>query len=205
MQKKFLILGHPRSGTGFMSKLMREYGFHIGHERMKSDGISSWMFTVNEEQVYGDQGIKRGDYNFTYLVMNLRHPIDIISSTYYTENNFNEKTFKGKSFTFRKKYMDFTGLNELEIAVQSVLEWYRLIELQRPNLVICIDKNPEDKMYHFLKRHENITLSEPITPINQSINSRQHERVDFQTLKANCREELVEQLINFCHLYGYEL
>ena len=203
--KKFLITGHPRSGTGFMSRLMKEYGYNVGHERMKSDGISSWMFTVNEDQVFGDRGINRKDFNFNYLIMTIRNPLDIISSTHFTENNIRNLPNRGRSFAFRKKHVDFTGLNQIEIAVKSVLDWYRYIERQRPHLILHIDKNPEDKLFHFLKRHENLPLQRPIPKITFKVNSRKHDRIDFETIQKECSEALVEELKNFCALYGYEI
>lgn len=49
-KRKFLILGHPRSGTGFMSILLQRYGYRVGHEWMMEDGISSWMLVVEDNK-----------------------------------------------------------------------------------------------------------------------------------------------------------
>ncbi|MFK4998907.1 hypothetical protein ACI2OX_21260 [Bacillus sp. N9] len=81
-KRKFLVLGHPRSGTGYMAYLLRQFGYGIGHERMGKDGISSWMFAVNDYQVFADQTLNKKNYTFDYTIMNLRHPIDIVSSTF---------------------------------------------------------------------------------------------------------------------------
>ena len=112
-KRKFLVLGHPRSGTGFMANLLSKYGYEIGHEEMGKDGISSWMFTVDDYQVYVDNSLNRENFNFDYIIMNLRHPIDIISSTYYTENT------SKKSLEYRKKHINLEGLNQVEMAVEK--------------------------------------------------------------------------------------
>jgi hypothetical protein len=197
--KKFLVLGHPRSGTGFMVKLFRQYGYLLGHEVMKKDGISSWMFAVRDNQIFNDGTLNRKNYEFTYVIMNIRHPLDIVISSYYTENTHN------LSMKYRRKHVIFDGLNREEIAVKSVLDWYKIIELQRPHLKIFVDQNPEEQLFYFLKRHENIKLEEPIPKIEGKVNQRQHDQFNYSFLKERCNKELLEEFESFCKLYGYEL
>ena len=198
-KRKFLVLGHPRSGTGFMVNLLSKFGYGIGHEKMGKDGISSWMFTVDDYQVYSDKSLNRENFAFEYIIMNLRHPIDIISSTYYTENT------SGKSLEYRKKHINLEGLNQVEMAVKSVLEWYKRIELQRPILTVCIDKNPEDKLFNFLKRFENEEFLEPIKKIKGKVNVRNHPNLNFSFIKENCNKDIILELENFCNLYEYSM
>ncbi|QNF28490.1 hypothetical protein [Metabacillus elymi] len=198
-KRKFLILGHPRSGTGFMVKLFQLFGYDIGHEKMGKDGISSWMFAVEDYQVYCDNTLNRQDFIFDYIIMNIRHPFDIVCSTYYTENIAKE------SLEYRKKYINFDGLNEVEMAVKSVLEWYKRIELQRPILKVCIDKNPEEKLFYFLKRFENKELIFQNVKIKEKVNARSHPDMDYSFLKANCNKNLMSQLENLCELYEYNI
>jgi hypothetical protein len=197
--KKFLILGHPRSGTGFMAKLFGHFGFEIGHEQMRKDGISSWMFTVEDYQVFPDTGLNRKDFSFDYVIMNIRHPLHIVSSTYYTENKFI------KSVDFRKKHLSLEGLNDVEMAVNSVLEWYRRIEMQRPNLIICVDRDPEEKLYYFLKRFEHERSVTPVEKIPGKVNARSHPDLCFSYIEKHCRKEIVSNFVEFCLLYGYKL
>lgn len=199
-KRKFLILGHPRSGTGFMSILLQRYGYRVGHEWMMEDGISSWMFVVEDNQIFIDRTLNRKNFDFEYIIMNIRHPLDIVSSTYFTEN-----TVK-RSLNHRAKFVDMEGLNDVEQTVKSVLGWYRLIEMQRPHLIIHVDRNPEEKMFYFLKRFENYDrLSEPKPKLKKKINTRKHDKLTFSFLKENCRPELIEEFEDFCKLYGYKL
>jgi hypothetical protein len=197
-RKKFLILGHPRSGTQFMARLFQQFGYDIGHERMRSDGISSWMFAVDGYQMFKDQTLKKTDYTFDYMIMNIRHPLDIISSTYYSENKFH------RSLALRRRHIPLDGLNEIEMAVKSVLEWYKLIELQRPMHKICIDKNPEDQLLYFLRRYEGKHV-QPVQKNTGKVNARNHPDLTFSFMKENCRQDLLAELENFCLLYEYNL
>ncbi|MDQ0200822.1 hypothetical protein [Neobacillus ginsengisoli] len=198
-KRKFLVLGHPRSGTTFSAKLLRDFGYQVGHEAMKDDGISSWMFAVEDNQVFTSLGLNRKDYTFEYIIMNIRNPVDIITSTYFTENT------SKKSMNYRKKYVNFEGLNKVEEAVKSVLEWYKLIEMQRPHLKLFIDKNPEEKLFHFLKRFDNKEGLLPIKKIKKKINARKHPDLSLSFIKENCGEELFSELIHFCGLYDYHV
>jgi hypothetical protein len=50
----FLITGVPRSGTGYMAKLMQALGYDVGHEIIRPHGISSWLWAADSPTVpYG--------------------------------------------------------------------------------------------------------------------------------------------------------
>lgn len=86
MKPRLIILAHPRSGTGYAAWLCQQYGLDVGHERLKSDGISSWMWVTKDENPPYGHGYKpapKGYEDFPiYLV---RNPDDVILSTHYTE------------------------------------------------------------------------------------------------------------------------
>ncbi|UOQ84350.1 hypothetical protein [Gracilibacillus salinarum] len=196
-KKKFLVLGHPRSGTGFTAKLLRQFGYDIGHESMGADGISSWMLAVDDYQVFIDPKIRRPDFDFDYIIMCVRNPVDMISSVYYTEN------LSPYSLNFRKKYVNVDGLNNIEVAVKSVLEWYRLIEKQRPHLKLRIDRDPEVKLHAFLRRFvdpETATIAKL-----GKVNTRKHNELSLDAIIEHCNPALREELRAFCHLYEYRL
>lgn len=189
-------MGHPRSGTGFMAELFQQFGYDVGHEKMGKDGISSWMFAVCDKQVFVDTTLNRKDYKFDYVITNVRHPIDIIASTYYTEG--------AKSLAYRKKFVPLEGLNEIEMAAKSVLEWYKLIELQKPNLHISIDKSPEKHLLQFLRKFEGNKV-QPVKEKIRKVNERSHPDITFSFIQANCNKDIVLELVNFCGLYNYDI
>ena len=87
IDKRFLIIGHPRCGTGFMSKWFNYcYNYQIGHEIMGKDGISSWMMTVTDRE-YPYSNFLKGDYNFNQTFICIRHPLDAIQSIMNIENS----------------------------------------------------------------------------------------------------------------------
>lgn len=192
------MLGHPRSGTAFMSKLLGLYGFDVGHERMGKDGISSWMFGVKENQIFTDFSLNRKDFGFEHIIMAIRHPLHIISSTYYTENA------NVQSLSFRKRYVNMVGLNEIETAVQSVLGWYECIEVQAPAVTIYVDKDPKRDLQRFLTTIEKRPLQIPSEPIG-AINARNHPTLLIDFIARNCQLGLLRKLEEFCKIHHYSL
>jgi len=49
--RKLLITGFPKSGTGHMAWLCRQWGVRVEHERDGLDGISSWPLAALSEEV----------------------------------------------------------------------------------------------------------------------------------------------------------
>ena len=45
----YLIVGTPRSGTGYTAKMLQSSGIMVGHECCLDDGISSWLCTFDSE------------------------------------------------------------------------------------------------------------------------------------------------------------
>ena len=194
--RKFLNIGHPRSGTGFTSKLFKSFDYDVGHEVLGEDGISSWMFAVEENQFWGP-GINRENYEFEHLIMNIRKPLNIISSIFYTENNV------PASYNLRAKYIDFTTLNDIEKAVKSVLEWYKIIQNQNPELIIKVDDNPEKTVYYFLKYQLNENKKGLSNKLPTNINARSHVQLSYEDIKNKCNNQLVREYKFFCDFHGY--
>lgn len=72
---KYIIIGCPRSGTGYASKF-----FNLGHEYMNQNGISSWCL-VNDPPLFGPS-LKEVKETFKNVKIfhQVRNPIDTISS-----------------------------------------------------------------------------------------------------------------------------
>lgn len=85
-----LITGHQRSGTGYMAALCQACGLDVGHERPGKDGISSFQFAVDTDRVCFhtvDQHRGSNHYRFDRVVHVVRHPLDVIASTAFTDMN----------------------------------------------------------------------------------------------------------------------
>lgn len=157
-RKEFLITGHARSGTAYMANLFTKNGYEIGHERMKSDGISSWMFAVCAEQYpFTFDNSTRQQYSFKNIIHVIRNPIDAIASIVHTEY---------ASEDFRTKYVQMFG-NEYERAIMSYIGWNKLIHSQCPDITVRL----EDAARHF--KFEDVEIA----------NRREHPVMTFEQLK----------------------
>ena len=79
-EKKFiLVMGHPRSGTGYMSVLFNAFGLDVQHEnQMGNDGISSWLFGGCYLPLWGPDP---RNYEFVNRIHLVRDPIKVLSSS----------------------------------------------------------------------------------------------------------------------------
>ena len=78
-QRTYVILGTGRSGTAYTSKLLQCCGLDIGHEKLGSDGISSWYLT---EDTPNKNSASWGDLSMSTPVVahQLRNPLKTIPS-----------------------------------------------------------------------------------------------------------------------------
>ena len=79
--KHLLVVGSPRSGSMFITEMLRTWGMRICHERMGEDGIvhCAWL----AERLKNDRlipGTGRQHYTFDRIVHLVRHPLRTIDS-----------------------------------------------------------------------------------------------------------------------------
>jgi hypothetical protein len=67
---RILIIGCGRSGTRYASKVLRQCGLEIGHEKEGKDGMSSWMAIGNSEKLQA----------YDCIYHQVREPLGVISS-----------------------------------------------------------------------------------------------------------------------------
>lgn len=191
--KKYLITGHPRCGTGYMAKLMQKYGFDIKHEEMGKDGISSWIFTVKENQIWVDKTLNKKDYNFENLVMVVRNPFKAIPSIVYTE------TLDPRSIQLRAKYIKENGkMNAIEFAINSYIKWNNLILDQSPDYIVKLEQ-ANQQLSIFL---DKTPLPEQELP-DKNTNTRKHPDITIKQIENLAGKELTNKLINMGYQYDY--
>lgn len=89
-RKKLLVIGCPRSGTTYTSKVMTKAGFPLGHECMDTFGTSSFLFipkdatmkTMNlllNDPSHHPEGL-RSSFEFDYTYHQVRNPLHNIDS-----------------------------------------------------------------------------------------------------------------------------
>lgn len=81
--RKFVITGCGRSGTLFMTKVLKVLGFIIGHENILKNGTSSWYLTEHSHSEYIKSIFQGHNITFIHIV---RHPLDVISSMWLCEH-----------------------------------------------------------------------------------------------------------------------
>lgn len=205
INRKILVVGHPRTGTGYMSKLLSSTGLEIGHEWIGSDGMSCWMFATEDGNYApgprGDiRGLSRKDFEFQHIIHLVKNPFTSMSSIVNVEN-----AVLG-SYEFRKKYVYINDRgSRLEKAVQSFLGWHEMIEKNiRSSRVIQIE-NSQAQLKSFLA---DINLPNnykvlPPTDYNTRKGKKQYSEIT-QSEWDNLSVDLKNRLDLFCEKYGYE-
>lgn len=83
-EKLVLVIGCPRSGTGYMWKVLSKCGVRVAHEREGQQGIVSWLFTADSADPAW--GPKTTDYHFKHIFHQVRHPLKCIASMHLVVN-----------------------------------------------------------------------------------------------------------------------
>jgi hypothetical protein len=106
-----LVAAHPRSGTQFMTQVLRQIGLKVGHERLEADGAVSWFHLV-----LGG--------SFPHVFHQVRNPLDCISSSLDLSDDF---------FDFMAKFIFVPERETVPKFVRcaySWMGWNNLISLQ---------------------------------------------------------------------------
>ena len=203
--RDFLIIGHPRGGTAYSSRLFKTFGFDVGHENVCSTGISSWCFaTPDGWNVWTDKE-KRKQYEFKWTFLAIRNPLNVISSL-VRENNSNSQ-----SLHYFEKWSGhkLTEENEINKAAQRYLLWDETIEYwndcidftfkvedQQKDLFDYLRFIGYDSYYHLGEEH----ISEHI--VKRNINTRPKTKIlTLEDIDGKYREKVKEKMIK----YGYSL
>lgn len=143
LYRDLLLTGHPRCGSGYMSKLLDHFGLEVGHERMGKRGISSWMFAVEDERnpfALDRLSVSRRNKHFGAIVHFVRDPRTAVPSI-LRENRHAEK-----SYAFRRRHIQGAfgvdldaAQGEVERALLSYVYWNEIVERQHPDLRVRIE------------------------------------------------------------------
>ena len=172
--RRILAVGHPRTGTGFCAALLRQMGLDVGHEKGGKDGLSSWMFAVDEdENPYHRDAISRSRkaLYWEHLIHVVRD-IETAAPSIMRENAHSEP-----SYAFRRKHL-LAELNvdldayptSLDRAVQSLTGWTRLILRMQPSHTFAIESGT-DRLRRFLTDKGLIALPDDWVPDLSPVNA----------------------------------
>ena len=194
---KVLGVGHPRTGTGYTSKLLESFGLSIGHERLKDDGIVAWQMTMPLDK-FGNKlpwvhpSMDYSKLNFDVIIYNTRNPKNSIPSIVFTETT---------SLVHRSKFIDFSDAqNDIEKAIISIVGFDKQIKNQYPKHIQYRVEDGQKKVYDFLSEKYELK-SDYILP-SSNYNSRKSR---IGTINYEIVRPKYQDMINrFCIEYGYD-
>jgi hypothetical protein len=194
---KILGVGHPRTGTGYSSKLLNTFGFDIGHEKLKSDGIVAWPLSIPTNLFkHGIPWVTpKKDYENVYfetIIYNTRNPINSIPSIVFTET---------QSIKDRQTIVDFSFTeNEVEKAIISIVTFDKIINERFPKLFQFRVEDGHDKLHKFLSSKYEISNNYTLPSSNYNSRKNRIGTVNYDIVRPKFRE-MINQ---YCDKYGYE-
>lgn len=202
----YLIVGHPRCGTGYMAGLFCQMGLDVGHEKVGRDGTSNWVYAVPDQKCFYWVVGCRCNYVWSCVIHCVRDPWTAIPSIARTEIFNGELTDSTKSWIhvkastdFRRRFVHFPPSAPLvEQAVLSFLGWNRMIEDSNPDYVVRIEHALDD-----LKKCPDLEPRLRHVKSTVARNQRNHDRVAVEEWQY-VSEGLMYQLDRWCERYGYE-
>ena len=202
-RRPFRVVGHSRSGTGYMAKLFQAHGYDVRHEEVGADGVSSWQFAA--------QGARRLPYHYTnqespsafafdFTVHVIRAPLECIASLYYTESQ-NQDWSTPEAFRAQ-----FIGLRreapKMARAVESWVNWNRLIDSQAPDVVIRVE-DAIDALPLWLQKIGLATKTcRELPPTDY--NTRPHPPLTLAAIESQVPADLFAEFTIAARKYGYE-
>jgi len=215
LYRDLLLIGHPRCGSGYMSKLLDYFGLEVGHERMGGRGISSWMFAVEDEQnpfALDSQSRSRRNTHFGSVIHFVRDPRTAIPSI-IRENRHAEK-----SYAFRRKHiLSAFGVDldaaqsEVERALLSYVYWNKIIERQPVDLRVRVEEAEAATRVFLEERNWLGPEAEAGSPPPKDINAQKlykgklPERPDLRAEDWYSISDTAKSEANeMCRRYGYQ-
>ena len=201
MKEKKLILGlgHPRTGTGYTSKIMKSWGLRAGHEYMDKHGIVAWQFATEAPPpmiaINKFPTLCKDDWEFETIVYNVRNPynslLSIVAETY---------TLKWRSQWGGFEITENVLLN----AINSLLSWDKMIMNKNPQIIYRIEDEGRllyDKLH---ERYPEILRWNDIE-VGVIHNSRKHPSwEEMKKYIPTVPEVILEELNDYSLRNGYK-
>lgn len=198
--KLILGLGHPRTGTGFTSKLLNSWGLNVGHETMGNDGTVAWQLInpLGPWPYITEAMIPQYYWNFKHIIYNVRDPKTSIPSIVYTEDN------KAESVRYRRQIGTSFGFNKVENAIRSILYYdHHIIKFTKPDFTYRIEDQGKE-LYEFLTKL-NIPVFYNDQFLNTKINTRKHQDLNSLQKDLDTVDDFYKTQLNmYCDRYQYE-
>lgn len=181
------VIGCPRSGTGQMAAVLRACGMDVGHEQLGRNGISSWMWAV-EDAAAVPYGPPRNGDKIGQLWMVTRNPPDAIASMAYT--------LLPPSWAFIRKHVGTVGYSARQPLARAMVAWASWTSL-------CLKQT--DKLVRVEEASALVPSMldrGPIAPLPLRTNARQHRPVTWKQLRSH--RWLWPRVANLADMLGYQ-
>lgn len=191
---KILGVGHPRTGTGYTSKILKSWGLDVGHETLREDGTVDWSLSIAKKSLW--QNVYFKEWNWQKVIYCVRDPKESIPSIIFTEDT------REDSVNFRASYLPYYNRSRkpIEKAIDSIVGWDQLIRSNFKDLIPYRIEYDSENLFNVLKKDFNIEWND--LEIGNKYNSRKHpgwEDIDISNLKPS----YVRKINSFCRMYGY--
>lgn len=200
-EKKLILgLGHPRTGTGHTSRLLKSWGLRVGHEYMDNHGIVAFQFVTEALppmvaiNKYPD--IHREMWEFETIIYNLRNPLKSLPSIIFSENYSLE--WRGKWGNFEIKE------NILTTGIESLLSWDKMIMSKKPDIIFRIE-NQEKFLFEKIQELYPQLVRWSEVEVGKLHNRRNHEGWEnLQKYISDVPRLLLEELNDYSERNGYQ-
>ena len=210
--RKLRVVGHPRCGSGYISRVFRALRCNVGHERLETDGLCSWINAVEDcNPPFGAPVAFASDFAATLLYV--RDPETAIPSIIVEDSNGLSFAFR-RFHVFRELGIDIAEYREPAArAVASYLAWTKIVERRKPLATLHVERLMEDleladdrlAAVGVQVDWERRAAAEAVP--RQVNATEERSTVAKPVLAANWRERLpaplCEELLEFCHRYNY--
>ena len=200
---KILGVGHPRTGTGYTSALLKSWGINAGHEKFEEDGIVAWQCLISKYEYrvrnvnrmpYMEEFIDLDKLEVEHIIHSIRDPKTAIPSIIKTE---------GGSTEWRALWVPFSDKNApIENAILSIVYTDHRIEGFFPDRFTYKIESEKNKLQEYLINHGFDLKNMNEEPSKNHNKKREYKSDDLDWESVGPR---FRTLINqYCTKYGYE-
>lgn len=197
--KKLLIIGCGRSGTAYMTEVLKAAGLNVGHERqVRGDGIVSHLMAADLD--HAPWGPLARDYTFEHTFHQVRDPVKVIQSYYNSP-----PLVKWKWINESVPQVKLTDTRLMKCA-KYWIHWNKMAE-RKAQWTYRIEDF--DTQCQEMGRRLGITLNpEILAGISKTTNTRRSPSarvITWEILKKELNPPTYKQLCNLAKRYGYQV
>lgn len=188
-----LITGCARSGTTYISQVLRKCGFDVRHEKDGKVGVASWVMAVDSDKTPWGPGAN--DYVFEHVFHQVRDPLKTIASA------SNEPP---QSWQYISQFVPELKPEDSRM-VRAAKYWYywNLLAEQKAEWTYRI----EDFDHHIDEMSSRLGINLPQNAnrrVEKYANTRGYkEKFTWQDLKMGLDPELYSNIVALAKKYGY--